>query len=116
MPSIPWYRECTFDNKKPMSEILLSDAVFWLHAYSYQAYVPSSDEEGNVFDLELQELGLENEFFENLPSNFQKRIVQSYDRIFDLNNYSDISEKSLQATFWSLKLSEVIKVEYLIAR
>ena len=51
----------------------------------------------------------------------KNKIQKSWQRIFDMNYApKDISwyfeKKSIQATFWSLKLSEVIKVDKFTAR
>jgi len=52
----------------------------------------------------------------------RKKIEKSWERIFDLKKededivYGFNAQKSIQATFWQLKIKQVIKTEIFIAR
>ena len=57
----------------------------------------------------------------DLPINFQQKIIKSWDKVLDLDFEAPYwtypkSNKSIQATFWTLKVEEIVKVVYFIAR
>ena len=68
----------------------------------------------------LKNSGLENTKFDQLPQKIKQEIRTSRQHYFNLSfynaDYCNITEKnSIQATFWSLSLEEVIKVDAFIA-
>ena len=103
------------------SLVLLSDFELWHYVLNYW-YLPSSEEEGEAFELELAKHRLS--FFKTkpLPSPvYHKKIEESWTRIFNTEWAEEglactKAEKSLQATFWELSLDHVKSVREFIAR
>ena len=107
--------------QKKRHEILLSDFELWHFPYSFKSYIPYSPVDEIEFEEKLKNLGLENTEFYQLPQKIKQEIKTSWQHCFNLNfynaDYYNITEKkSIQATFWSLSLDEVIKVDEFIAR
>ena len=86
-------------------------------------YLPLDEADGEKYDSEYKALGFNYGDDKNFKiqtdemNAIRKRIVDSWDRIFDLDREDDNyaygynSEKSIQATFWELRLDQVIKAE-----
>lgn len=107
--------------QKDIRDILLSDFELWHSPFYYKDYIASNHLQEELFEQKLKKQNLENIRFEQLPPHLKKEIEESWQLIFDINksapNYlNDINTKSIQATFWSLNLDEVMKVEEFIAR
>jgi hypothetical protein len=105
------------------NKVVLSDFHLWHYVLNYW-YLPATEDDDNTFEAELNEHGLS--FYETKPlkhADFHKRIVDSWNRVFDLN-WADPGEsitfrrekKSIQATFWKLRLEQVRKVQPFTAR
>ena len=85
----------------PAQRVLLSDFSLWHYVLNYW-YLPSSIADGDAFEAELAGLGLS--FFSRKPlpvESHHRRIVSSWDRIFDLDWYESeitepMEEKSIQ--------------------
>lgn len=98
-------------------DVLLSDFDLWHNVFSYQIPVlGDSDFLKTIPEDDLPYLGYSEELFQNLPEKHQNLIKNTWDNIFDLNITESWHNKSIQATFWSLKLSDVKKVEYFTGR
>lgn len=107
--------------KKDNDSVLLSDFELWHTPLSYKTYIGDSEDDANKFDKFLKLQGLGDMKFENLPDKIKHKIILSWDKIFDLDfdceYYAQPKEKkSIQATFWKLKIDDVIKVDYFVAR
>lgn len=107
--------------QKEMRDILLSDFILWHFPYCYHNYIAANKLQDELFEQKLKKQNLENAGFEQLPSHLKKAIEKSWQLIFDIDysfpNYiEDKKTKSIQATFWSLSLDEVVKIEEFIAR
>lgn len=107
--------------EKNEKDVLLSDFELWHHPLGLQCYIGNSEEETLAFEAELENLGCDTHLHDALPITYQQRIIKSWDKIFDMN-FDDpyfsrpFLEKSIQATFWQLNLSEVLSVRYFICR
>ncbi len=107
--------------EKELNEILLSDFYLWDSSPLYhRVYIGSSETDELKFKESLNKLG-EDTTFKNLPLNIKNKIEKSWEKIFDLHFTTKdfgfpIEKKKIQATFWILKLSEVIIVDKFIAR
>lgn len=105
----------------PDDAVLLSDFELWHYALNYW-YLPSSVADGEAFEAELAEQGLS--FYESKPlpaCAYHRRIQKSWERIFDLNWWeedlvSPPAEKSIQGTFWELRLNQVKDAKFFTAR
>lgn len=108
---------------KDEKEVLLSDFDLW-HAVLNKHLISKNETEEFAFELELQQLDKQNDGqlnFVQLPARMQRKIINSWDNVLDLAFHSadypySQAEKSIQATFWSLSISEVTSVKYFIAR
>lgn len=95
----------------PAEQVLLSDFELW-HYVLNNWYLPISLADGELFERKRKKQWITE----------QKTVIQeSWQRIFDLDfavaEISDVYEKkSLQATFWELKLENVIDVQLFVAR
>lgn len=107
--------------QKEIREVLLSDFILWHSPYCYHYYIAVDELQDERFEQKLKDLNLTESNFEQFPHYLQREIEQSWQHIFDLDyNFPACTQpydlKSIQATFWSLSLDEVIKVEKFIAR
>ena len=107
--------------EKNEKDVLLSDFTLWHHPLGLPYYIGDTEEDTLDFESELENLGYDTRLSETLPEKYQKKIIQSWEKIFDMN-FDDpyfanlFSEKSIQATFWQLNLSEVVSVRYFTSR
>ena len=121
MPLKQRYTWRTPYSSKKIREVLLSDFILWHSPYCYQYYIAVDELQDERFEQKLKDLNLTESNFEQFPHYLQREIEQSWQHIFDLDyNFPACTQpydlKSIQATFWSLSLDEVIKVEKFIAR
>lgn len=101
--------------------VLLSDFDLWHYVLNYW-YLPTSENEGEVFEAELAAQGLS--FFRQKPvpkAEFHRKIVGSWNRIFDMHwSEPDLAEpfprKSIQATVWELSLDQVRSYTHFTSR
>ena len=99
----------------PVSDILISDFDAW-HYVLNGWYLALTQTENEQWSKSLPD----NKFlFEDLPFDFQTKIIKSWDRIFDLEAMENSfigPVKKVQAVLESIKLDQVIKVDEFIAR
>lgn len=100
--------------QKNRKEVLLSDFELWHHVLNNQ-YLPKSEQDEKDFELRMK-LKYGNTKPDNLMKYKRKVIEKSWERIFNMdfeNPYVTypLEKKSIQATFWELKIEEVIKVD-----
>lgn len=106
-------------NKKE-SEVLLSDFHLWHHALNYWK-INDCEEESEAFDRLLQSKNIKFIEKENYTEEIKQQVIQSWDKIVDMNYRNEYAaqpfeRKSIQATFWSLSLQEIISAKEFIAR
>lgn len=105
----------------PAQRALLSDFSLWHHVLNYW-HLPPSIAEGDAFESDLASLGLSYFTQKPLPDETNhRRIVQSWERIFDLDWYApEISapteDKSIQGTMWEIALDQVRECRHFTAR
>lgn len=109
------------DINKDETEVLLSDFDLWHFPLSYQSYIGDSEEDTLLFEQELTNLGFDSKLNNELPPFYANKIIDSWNKIFDLNYEEPYftypkDQKSIQATFWKLSLSEVASVRYFISK
>lgn len=108
--------------EKDPKDVLLSDFDLWHFPLAYYYYIGKSEEDCNRFDTHLQSKGFAfNDDYFDLSLELQEEIQQSWERVFDLTlNDPFITYKSedkvIQATFWSLSIDEVKKVDFFTSR
>lgn len=106
--------------RKKESEILLSDFDLW-HCVLNYFFITDNEKEDAEFDALLNKFGLKFTERENVPVQIHEIIIKSWEKILDMNYSSEYSvspfdKKSIQATFWSLSVNEIIKVDTFTAR
>ncbi|WP_276391889.1 DUF3841 domain-containing protein [Eudoraea chungangensis] len=107
---------------KSKKEILLSDFMLWHYPLSFKTYIGINEIDLLQFEELLKSKSLEQVDYNQLTSDYRNKISKSWERIFDLdftgNDYYSVPriDKSIQATFWSLNIDEVVEVKQFIAR
>lgn len=112
----------------PKGRVLLSDYDDWHFALNYW-YLGNDEADSDAFDDELQRRGIKFPELQALATSddesvadIRKRIEDSWERMFDVtrpavNGWNfDWDMRSIQATFWELRMSDITKVEHFIAR
>lgn len=108
----------------PTDQILLSDFVQWHSALNYW-YLSLSQAEDDAFETELASHGIIRTPGGPLSDPvYHQRILDSWQRIFDLDGVGDPDwlgdqaqdEKSIQATFWQLSLDQVRAITVFTSR
>lgn len=110
----------------PDESVLLSDFDEWTYPLSFW-YLPLTEQENKEFEAEYEKDGFDFQDMINLRisdrrmEKYHERIIQSWQRIFDIwkeATYSGypLDQKSIQATFWELRIDQVLKVEHFIAK
>jgi hypothetical protein len=107
--------------EKNENEVLLSDYDLWHSPLGNFFYIGESEKDTLKFDKMLKNKKLDKVDFEKLPIKIRKRIEESWLKVFDMNYdcpyfAREKKDKSIQATFWSLSLDEVVKVDKFVAR
>lgn len=99
----------------PDDKVLLSDFILWNSVMSQVEIVPRKDPLIKKLDKLDADAG-RHLFFEDLPSDIQQEIRETWVRVFDLNHRDPYYQpkakrnRSIQAVFWSLKKEYVRKV------
>lgn len=101
----------------PRAAVLLSDFETWHNVFAYQIPVIGGPEFlKSIPDEDLPYLGYSDDLFPDLSEKHQNLIKSTWPNIFNLNIGESWHTKRIQATFWTLKLSDVKKVEYFTGR
>jgi hypothetical protein len=91
----------------PDKDVLLSDEVSWYIVLNDGYYASSKDDDG---------IEAEYAWYEHLPEDIRREVqVASWERIFDVLNLSEPSQ-FIQATFWELRLEQIIAVRHFKGR
>lgn len=108
--------------EKKDKDVILSDFTLW-HFPITKHYIADSESDNMEFDNLLEKNGFiySDPDFESIPTVLKNQIINSWNKILDLKYLSayqsgNISEKKIQATFWSLNVNEIVKVTEFIAR
>jgi hypothetical protein len=107
--------------ESPDEAALLSDFDLWHYVLNYW-YLPESEAEGKEFEAELERHELS--FFDTKPlrsPKFHGRIVESWNRIFDLDWFQKnlalpLPRKSIQATLWGITKDQVRNCKHFKSR
>lgn len=108
--------------EKDEKDVLLSDFSLWVHILGFW---PIADDElqDDEFDkvLEQEKIKFTDLDIQTVPKYIKDKIESSWEKVLDMNYCPEYAahpfeKKSIQATFWSLSIEEIIKVDYFIAR
>lgn len=102
----------------PELSVLISDFNSW-HCVLNHYYLSINKQEDESFARELERAGVEQRW--PYPEPFNLRMVSSWQRIFDIEAgdvewWGPLSERSIQATFWELTVSQIRHVDIFRAR
>ena len=110
------------------SNVLLSDVDAFGCCVMNYSYAPLNQNDDEEFEREYERRGVTWDDWrnENVQTNevkyIREKVVKSWDRVFEIDIEDDgylwgqNSEKSIQATFWQLKIDQVIKAEFFTAK
>ena len=105
--------------EKKEEDVLLSSFELW-HLPLMSSYLANSESDALRFDKKIEDLGFTHQTeLMDLSLELRNEIYKSWDLIFDLDFYDEYvtsPNKSIQATFWSLKPEEIKKVDFFTAR
>ncbi len=106
--------------RKKKTEVLLSDYFLWHQPLNY-GYISDNDEDDKHFNSLLEVYSVKYTDKEKYPHHIIKKIENSWSKIFDIDYYTEHTTnlsviKAIQATFWSLSVNEIIKVDKFIGR
>jgi hypothetical protein len=106
--------------EKPESKILLSDFNLWHYVLNYWHIVDNKKQELK-FDELLKMLSLKFTDKGKYTPELKNILENSWNKIFDMNYYSSytadvFNRKKIQATFWTLKSTEIVKVDFFNAK
>lgn len=94
-------------------DVLLSDMELWENVAFHQIpVIGDADFLRTIPDEDLPYLGYSDDLFPDLSEKHQNMIKSTWPNIFNLNIGESWHTKRIQATFWTLKLGDVKKVEY----
>jgi hypothetical protein len=110
-------------------DVLLSDFLLFHYVLNYW-YLPEDENDDSEFESKYESLLNSSSSHERRLSNiqtdemkqFRSKIESSWDRIFFIEKeddgwlYGKIDNKSIQATFWELRLDQIVKAEHFIAK
>ncbi len=104
-------------------QVLLSDFHLWHYVLNYW-YLPLNKDDAELFEKDLINQGLTPNMKPIPEKVYHKRIVESWERIFDLalednEGYStekSKKDKSIQATFWELDINQVKDIKIFVAK
>lgn len=107
--------------EKSISEVLFSDFVLWHYPLSYKTIIANNEVENDKFELKLKSLKLNNAKIEEMPQQIQDEIINSWEKIFDLDFEDQFytnkkNEKMIQACCWDIKESEIVNIDKFKAR
>lgn len=98
-------------------DVLLSDFELWHNVFWHQIpVIGDKDFLKTIPEDDLPYLGYSETAFPDLSAKHQNLIKDTWSNIFNLNIAESWHTKSIQATFWSLRLSDVKKVEFFTGR
>ena len=106
--------------EKPETEILLSDFDLWHFVLNYW-HIADNEEQELEFNKLFKTSSVEFTDKENYTLKLKNILESSWNKIFDMNYHSiytadAFKRKKIQATFWTLKSTEIIKVDFFNAK
>ncbi|MEE9406544.1 MAG: DUF3841 domain-containing protein [Polaribacter sp.] len=106
--------------EKPETEILLSDFDLWHYVLNYW-HIADDKKQELEFDKLLKASSLKFTDKEKYSSKLKNILESSWNKIFDMDYDSvyvadEFKRKKIQATFWTLKSTEIIKVDFFNAK
>ena len=105
--------------EKPETEILLSDFNLWHFVLNYW-HIADNKKQESEFDELIKTSSLKFTDKEKYTLKLKNILESSWNKIFDMN-YDSVytaevfNRKKIQATFWTLKSTEIIKVDFFTA-
>lgn len=108
----PIVNEVVYEIEVPKEEIIYFDGSKWDYVLN-NLYIPKDEEDKNNYKKELEQLGVTDEYnfiegkYKGQYPDIEKKIVDSWDRIFDIDTWSDFI---VQANIWRIKEEWVMRI------
>lgn len=106
--------------------LLLSDFDRWVNVLN-KAYIVEDESEWDRMDKELERLGTDSYYLFTEPVTdtrllpLKEKIMDTWQTVFQLDTHMEswdypLDKRSVQATFWELRMEDVVKAEHFIAK
>ncbi|WP_297281602.1 DUF3841 domain-containing protein [uncultured Anaerococcus sp.] len=108
----PIVNEVVYEIEVPNEEIIYFDGSKWDYVLN-NLYIPKDEEDKNNYKKELEQLGVSDEYnfiegkYKGQYPDIEKKIIDSWDRIFDIDTWSDFI---VQANIWRIKEEWVMRI------
>ncbi len=108
----PVDKELVYEIEVPKREIIYFDSGKWDFVLN-NLYIPKDKEDEREYKREIKKLGVDDEFnfiqgkYEGKFPEIEKRIRDSWIRIFDIDQWSDFT---VQANIWQIKKDWVLRI------
>ncbi len=105
----------------PGDQVLLFDLQAWM-LVSSRAYIPLDLKDAEAFDEEIERCGIQKRGrrWDQAPMDLRRKMVESWDRIFDLDHTSDLTEpreeKEILAVLWKVEPEWIRDIQLFTAR
>ncbi len=108
----PVEKELVYEIEVPKDEIIYFDGCKWDYVLN-NLYIPKDEADANEYKREIERLGVKDEFnfidgkYKGMYPEIEKKIRDSWVRIFDIDNWSDFI---VQANIWQIKKEWVLRI------
>lgn len=108
----PIEKEVVYEIEVPKSEVIYFDGGKWDYVLN-NIYIPKDEEDRVNYHKEIEDLGVNDEYnfidgkYKGMYLEIEEKIRNSWDRIFQIDNWSDFV---VQANIWHIKKDWVLRI------
>lgn len=108
----PIEKEVVYEIEVPKSEVIYFDGGKWDYVLN-NIYIPKDEEDRVNYHKEIEVLGVNDEYnfidgkYKGMYPEIEEKIRNSWDRIFQIDNWSDFV---VQANIWHIKKDWVLRI------
>lgn len=108
----PIEKEVVYEIEVPKSEVIYFDGGKWDYVLN-NIYIPKDEEDRVNYQKEIEDLGVNDEYnfidgkYKGMYPEIEEKIRNSWDRIFQIDNWSDFV---VQANIWHIKKDWVLRI------
>lgn len=108
----PIEKEVVYEIEVPKSEVIYFDGGKWDYVLN-NIYIPKDEEDRVNYQKEIYALGVNDEYnfidgkYKGMYPEIEEKIRNSWDRIFQIDNWSDFV---VQANIWHIKKDWVLRI------
>ncbi|WP_099320140.1 DUF3841 domain-containing protein [Anaerococcus sp. Marseille-P3625] len=108
----PIEKEVVYEIEVPKSEVIYFDGGKWDYVLN-NIYIPKDEEDRINYHKEIDVLGVNDEYnfidgkYKGMYPEIEEKIRNSWDRIFQIDNWSDFV---VQANIWNIKKDWVLRI------